>query len=186
MKVYVISGHAQNGKDTTGAMLKDCFERAGKKVLIVHYADLLKFICKTFFGWNGEKDEAGRTLLQHVGTDVIRKKTPDLWVNFVIYILSAFDAWDCVIIPDARFPNEIHNLITAGFDVTHIRVIRGGFDNGLTEEQKNHPSETALDFYPADYCLHNNGGLEDLREEVTNIFLEELHREEIYDPDRCR
>ena len=56
----------------------------GYSTLIVHYADLLKYMCKTFFGWNGEKDEFGRSLLQRVGTDCIRNVEPDYWVDFVI------------------------------------------------------------------------------------------------------
>ncbi len=41
----------------------------GYKVLIAHYADLVKYVAKTFFEWNGEKDEYGRSLLQHIGTE---------------------------------------------------------------------------------------------------------------------
>ena len=74
MKVITISGKAQNGKDTTARLLKDVLEDDGNTVLIAHYADLLKYICKQFFGWDGNKDEQGRHTLQYVGTDVIRKE----------------------------------------------------------------------------------------------------------------
>ena len=77
MKVILISGKARHGKDTLAGMMKEELERKSKRVLIAHYADLLKFICKNFFGWNGEKDDNGRALLQRVGTDVIRKQNPD-------------------------------------------------------------------------------------------------------------
>lgn len=36
-----------------------------------------------------------------------------------------------------------------------VRVVRPGFDNGLTDEQKSHPSETELDEYPFDYVVEN-------------------------------
>ena len=58
MKVITISGKAQNGKDTTAGLLKAALEADGYKVLITHYADLLKYICKQFFGWDGQKDDA--------------------------------------------------------------------------------------------------------------------------------
>ena len=45
MKVITISGKAQNGKDTTAGLLKAALEADGYKVLITHYADLLKYIC---------------------------------------------------------------------------------------------------------------------------------------------
>ncbi len=164
MKVITISGKAQNGKDTTAGFLKDALEADGYSVLITHYGDLLKYICQKFFNWNGEKDEKGRSLLQYVGTDVIRAEQPDFWVGFVSSILDLFpDTWDYVLIPDCRFPNEVNTLKSCGFDVTHLRVVRDGFESPLTPEQQNHPSETALDDTEPDYTIHNNGTLGDLR-----------------------
>lgn len=164
MKVITISGKAQNGKDTTAGFLKEALEADGYSVLITHYGDLLKYICQKFFGWNGEKDEKGRTLLQYVGTDVIRAEQPDFWVGFISNILDLFpDTWDYVLIPDCRFPNEVNTLKKCGFDVTHVRVVRDGFKSPLTSEQQKHPSETALDDTEPDYTIHNNGSLDELR-----------------------
>ena len=158
MKIITISAKAQHGKDYTANLIKERLESNGSKVLIAHYGDLLKYICKTFFGWNGEKDDFGRTLLQHVGTDIIRKQNPDYWVEFIVSILKLFpNEWDYVIIPDTRFPNENNNLKEQGFEVTTVRVIRPNFDNGSTEEQKKHESEIALDNFRFDYLLVNNG-----------------------------
>ena len=49
MKVICISGKAQNGKDTTANILKGFMEHDNYKVRIIHYADLLKFICRSIF-----------------------------------------------------------------------------------------------------------------------------------------
>ena len=68
-------------------MIEDRLTNRGERVLITHYADLLKFICTSYFGWNGLKDEDGRHLLQYVGTEVIRYKNPSLWVDFVAAML---------------------------------------------------------------------------------------------------
>jgi hypothetical protein len=162
MKVIVISGKAGHGKDTLASFLKEVLEQEGKKVLIAHYGDLLKYICKAFFNWNGEKDEFGRTLLQNVGTDVIRKQRPDFWVDFIADMLTLFpDKWDYVLIPDARFPNEICTLKNHGFNVFHARIVRPGFSK-LTEAQRQHISETALDNYEKDYIVNNDRGLNEL------------------------
>ena len=67
MQVIVISGKAQHGKDTTAGFLKDALEADGYPVLIAHYGDLVKYVCKMYLGWNGEKDEYGRSLLQYAG-----------------------------------------------------------------------------------------------------------------------
>lgn len=170
MKILCLSGKAQHGKDTVATMLTDSLEGLGNKVLTIHYADLLKFICKTYLKWDGEKDERGRTLLQWVGTDNIRRKSPNYWVDNVIEILQFFpDEWDYVIIPDCRFPNEIHQMKEA-FPTVHIRVIRTNFESPLTEEQQHHESEVALDDESPDYSLLNEGTLDDLRERV-HIFV---------------
>lgn len=163
MKVIVISGKAQHGKDTTAGFMKEFLEARGKKVLICHYGDLVKYVCKTFFNWDGQKDEKGRTLLQYVGTDLIRNVEPDYWVGFIESILNlcAYEAgWDYVLIPDCRFPNEVEYLRDNGQEVIHVRVIRQNFVSPLTEEQQKHPSETALDGYPYDYMLFNDRDLE--------------------------
>ena len=157
MNIICISGKAQHGKDTSAALLKDRLEAKGKKVLLTHYADLLKWMCANYFGWNGSKDAAGRTLLQRVGTDIIRAQEPDFWVNWIIKLLKLFpDEWDYVIIPDCRFPNEIESL-DAAFDIEiyHVRVVRSNFESQLSAEQKQHISETALDNFPYDFLLDN-------------------------------
>lgn len=162
MKIICISGKAQHGKDTAASYLKQFLELDGKRVLVTHYADLLKYICKTFFGWNGEKDEEGRALLQRVGTDVVRAMDMDFWTNFLLDILTFFpDEWDYVIVADCRFFNELHFFEQYGYDVTHVRVVRENYDSNLTEEQQNHESETALDDVVPDWIIDNSGSLSD-------------------------
>lgn len=163
MKIICISGKAQHGKDTTAKLLKEKLERNGYSVLVTHNGDLVKYICKSFFNWDGKKDEAGRNMLQTVGTDVVRTKNPNYWVGFIASVLDFFpDKWDWVLIPDCRFPNEISCLTDLGFDVTHVRVVRDDFDSPLTYEQQNHSSETSLDGCVPDYLIHNNGNLDSL------------------------
>lgn len=144
--------------------LKAALETYGYSSVITHYADLLKYICKQFFGWDGRKDEWGRFILQLVGTDAVRKKKPDYWVDFMLSIIELFPSiWNYWIIPDCRFPNEIDKLKEAGLDVIHLRVERDGFKSPLTDEQQNHLSETSLDDYKPDFVIHNGGSLHDLK-----------------------
>ena len=169
MKVICISAKARHGKDTAAEIMKEYLEMQGKKVLITHFADLLKYLCKALFNWDGNKDEKGRTLLQYIGTDVVGKKNPAYWAQFVAGVLSMFEnEWDYVLIPDCRYPVEIETMRQI-FDTTIVRVERPNFDNGLTEAQKNHPSEVDMDSYPFDYKILNNGTLEELRQEIYNF-----------------
>lgn len=174
MKVILISGHAQNGKDTVATMMERKLTQSGSKVLVAHYADLVKYICKTFFGWNGLKDRDGRTLLQYVGTDIVRSKRPSYWVDFIIDILDMFgENWDYVLIPDTRFPNEV-NAIKEQFDAIHVRVRRSSFNSPLTREQQMHPSETALDNVDPDFWIDNDKTLFELNEKINLFITEEL------------
>lgn len=173
MQVILISGKAQHGKDSTANILKNRLEKQNKKILITHYGDLVKYVCKTFFGWNGEKDEYGRTLMQRVGTDKIRRMYPDFWVYFVKDILTVFNnEWDYVFIPDCRFANEIKAFEEFGFDYITLRVTRLNYKSPLTEAQKAHESETALDDYIFDYYINSESGLDNLEIEVDKFIKE--------------
>lgn len=166
MKVITISAKAQHGKDYTANVLKEKLEDMGYSTLVCHYADLLKYICRQFFDWNGEKDEYGRSLLQHVGTEGVRSQKPDYWVDFIIDIINFFpNEWDYVIIPDTRFPNEIEKM-KENFSSIAVRVTRPNFENSLTEEQRQHLSEVALDGYNFDYEINNDGTPEGMKREV--------------------
>ena len=173
MKLILISAKLQHGKDTTAELLKIELENNGKRVLIAHYADLLKYICKTFFNWDGIKDEKGRSILQYVGTDVIRHQCIDYWVKFMMEFLFMFrKEWDYVLIPDTRFPNEIEYANSSWIgeeNVFTVRINRPKFNSGATQEQLNHPSECALDGYEFDYYIENNGTLEDLQTKCENL-----------------
>ena len=170
MKVVTVSGYAESGKDTVAQQIKAQIldQKFNAKVIILHYADMLKFICKQCYGWDGNKSEAGRALLQKVGTDIVRKKDPNFWVDMVVKILKMFeDEWDFVIIPDCRFHNEA-DVMKREFNATCVRVVRPGYQNHLTEEQRHHASEISMDDYEFDYII-NNPGDEGLEENVAEF-----------------
>lgn len=164
--IICISGQAGAGKDTAARILRTLLsegDRSADKTLIAHNADLLKYICEKFFSWNGYKDEVGRSLLQHIGTDVVRTKDPDFWVNFLVNILRMFpDKWDFLIVPDARYPNEIERFKAAGHPTVHIHIERPGLVSALTQEQQEHSSETALADTVPDVTICNDGEVADL------------------------
>lgn len=179
LKVIVVSGKAGSGKDTAANMLYEFLQQDGFSCLVTHYAAPLKFVCKAFFDWDGDKDEGGRSLLQYVGTDVVRARNPDFWVNFIADMLEMFEGqWDFVVIPDTRFPNEITGLRDRGFEVTHLRITRKGLVSKLTDEQQAHSSETALDDVTPDYTLENDEGLDRLEEKITHFAREVLYDED--------
>lgn len=152
-RIICIGGHARNGKDTIAIFLKDKYEAQGKKVLHINLGNYVKFVASSYFNWNGEKDEIGRTILQQVGTEIVRSKNPDFWVNTVIEFIKVFDDFDYIIIPDVRFSNEITKLIDENYDVTSIRVTKLNGKSNLTLKQLQHISETEMDNYRFDYYI---------------------------------
>ena len=165
MKILVISGKSGSGKDTFANIMKEKLEQQGKRCLVIHFADLVKHYATDYYGWNGEKDEEGRTLLQTLGTDKVRAIMPEYWAEAVAKFLAAitcFNDFDVAFIPDARFPNEIETVFEYNQDSVSIRVERYN-ENGsmylnpdFTQEQLNHPSEVSLDKYPFDYIVENH------------------------------
>lgn len=176
VKVILISGKARSAKDTFAAALQKNLEANGKRVLNIHYADFLKFFCTRYLGWNQQKDDYGRSLLQRVGTQVVRKNYEHAWTDIMIAVLRGMRTeYDFCLIPDTRFPNEIEDLMVANTkifpleekfaeEITTLRVERPFFDNGLTPEQKAHESETALDDWEFDSYFLNIGTLQDLED----------------------
>lgn len=172
IKTILLAGEAEHGKTASAILIKEKLEFLGKKCLIINFADYLKFICKQYFGWNGNKDEQGREILQTVGTDIVRKKSPDFWVEAVINFIKVFsDDYDYFLVGDCRFPEEITCFKYNNIDALSVKVVRLNFKNKLTEKQRKHPSETALDDFQFDYTIRSNSGLDFLSIEVDK-FLE--------------
>lgn len=115
MYIIGLCGKAGAGKTTFANMLIDNFIKLTdmhKGAMILPYAKALKDLALSI-GWNGEKDDKGRRLLQLLGTDVCRNCIDeDYWVK----------AWDkqrqeaiadnieLFIADDVRFLNEVSRI----------------------------------------------------------------------------
>lgn len=174
----ILSGKSGSGKDAVAKFMKEELAKHGKKALVIHYADAVKWFCKDFLNWNGEKDEVGRSLLQMVGTDLVRAIHPNFWTGIVVGLIQAFEPtsdFDIAIIPDARFPNEVDISLASLKNSVSVRIERTNTDGtpwinpALTEAQRNHPSETSLDVFAFDYVIHNDEDLDTLRESAITI-----------------
>ena len=74
IKVYLICGKARSGKDTIAAILKEKLENNNYKVCTIQIMRTLKGYLKDYFDWDGSEENKPRTLLQTMGTELIRKK----------------------------------------------------------------------------------------------------------------
>ena len=184
MKVILISGKAQHGKDTCGKFLDIELRAKGFSTITMHFGDAVKYVCEKYYDWNGIKDERGRSILQTVGTEIVRRKDEHFWTDFVGRLASTFD-YDYIIIPDWRFEEE-HERLLQWFDFNDIITIRMErfekweeegekipfVNEAMTLSQLAHRSETELDNYPCQYHIVNTT-LEALEESI-NYILEEI------------
>lgn len=177
--IILISGKAEHGKDT---FVNLCMEQINSRKykynhninpMVARFADPLKFIARTYFGWDGEKDEKGRHLLQQLGTERGHQIIPGIWSKFIsdVVLIKSPDI-NTVFIPDWRFPEEYYDLVNYDYQdnyvlnkiryyndipveyVVHtVRVVRINHESKLTAEQLKHASETALDDFEFDYVI---------------------------------
>ena len=182
MKIYLISGKAEHGKDTLGSYLKDEYEKRGKKCCIMHFSAYLKYYAYTYFGWDQEKEQKPRELLQKLGQEIIREKLnkPYFLIDRAIEdieILNHF--YDVFIITDVRLPLEIETMKNNFENVTSIHIHRSNFiETKLNEKQRLHWTEVALDQYQNfDYKVENTT-LEQLNKTAEAIVRKEEYKDE--------
>lgn len=174
MKVIGIAGKAQHGKTYMAKLLKEKLESKGNKVILINYADYLKYVGMQYMGWDGKKDEKGRTFLQQFGTEIVRGQDDTFWVETVCRLLNVLvNLFDYAIIADCRFPGEFYH-IDKTYDTISLHIKRLNFDNGLTEKQLGHSSETALNGFQFDYKMECESGIDNLKTECNKCigFLE--------------
>lgn len=102
-----------------------------------------------------------RHLLQTLGTEWGRSCVhPDVWLMcWRATATSYLNAGVPVVVDDLRFPNEADLIRALGGQLWHIH-------RPSTERGTTHASEGALDAYPFDRHLTNDGSFHDLYEQV--------------------
>ena len=173
--LYLVSGKARHGKDTFSGYLKNAYEKDGKKVIITQLSKYIKYYAREMTGWNLTEEDKPRTLLQTLGTDIIREKLgmEDLFIRRMIDDIKIFSCfYDAIIISDVRLRLEMDMLKESYPDAIGVNIFRPDFDNGLTEEQKKHKTEVDLDDYDK-FDLHIvNTTLEKLEEDANKLYID--------------
>jgi hypothetical protein len=146
-------GPAGSGKDTAA----EVFFRAGYER--VAFADPIKGIAVQYFGWNGQKDDRGRKLLQDIGM-AGRAYDPECWLrhmrwsNPVRYKKPA-------VITDVRFENEAQWIRRNGGKL--VRIIRPELTVG------EHISETEQKNIACHHEIYNSGSVQDLHINIEQL-----------------
>jgi hypothetical protein len=170
-----ITGRKRSGKDTIANYL---VKKYGFVKLA--FADSLKESCKIIFGFSDdqvygdEKDvidsywgHSPREILQNVGTELFRKRLPELcpntspeiWIKSVDRKIQQLkkSGHTLFVISDIRFQNELDYVVRN--NGVSFRVIRPSL---LHDSNSNHESEIHVDNLCTDYDFNNNGSKTDL------------------------
>lgn len=175
-KIFLLHGKARSGKNFTAEIMKQEYEKQGKKVLICGFADPVKDTMTRYFGITDFKSAEGRTAIQHYATDICRTENAFTWAKIMsTWLYAVRKLFDVVIFADWRFLSEREQIVwdwySVGCDVKTVQILRGGENwSDLNEVQKSHQSETELDNYKNfDYTIYNDKDKEYIREQVEKI-----------------
>lgn len=172
-KIFLMCGKAKHGKDTFSSYLKAVYEKKGKKVIITQLSKYIKYYAREITGWNLTEEDKPRELLQQLGTSLIRQKLnkDNLFIDRMIDDIEIFSYfYDVIIISDVRLEKEINDLRKAYPNLICVKIFRPNFDNGLTDEQKNHLTEIGLDNYNGFDVKIENTTLDKLRESTEKLY----------------
>lgn len=179
-RIYLLHAHAQSGKDTCAAMMKEEYEKRGKRVIIIAFADYVRMCLDKYYGIKDYKTPEGRTIIQHFATDLVRKNDPTFWGRTVGDLLRAIeDDFDYAIIPDWRFENEYTCLANrfAPHIIVQVGIYRPNNEatDNMTETQRKHQSETEMnDYKNFDYNIINeHGKLEETKKQIIKMIEKE-------------
>ena len=176
--VIGLCGKAGCGKGTVADLIKEIrgeqFFMGDTTVEIFPMAQQLKDIATYQFGWNGEKDEKGRKLLQTLGTECGRMYGgEDFWVNKwelavsrwrFQFLRNSDDECPIAICDDVRFDNEAKRIRDLGGHIVHI--VGRAYDMGSNNA---HASEAGINPELIDFELINDGSMVDFQNAIKNL-----------------
>lgn len=171
MIVIGFSGKAEHGKTTAAQAYKKIINDSVPelKVEIIPLAKRMKEQAK-MVGWDGQKDEKGRRLLQEISWPIKHYHGEDIYAKWC-YEQALEQNLDILLIDDVRMFAEVcyfDNLFDIGeIDAFYlIRIDRPNYKSHLTEEQLKDISETQLDNYTFDIEISNTSSIDVLGENV--------------------
>lgn len=175
--IFIVAGKANAGKDTTCELINSYIKRKGLKSINLQFSSYIKTYAKNITNWSGSEDDKPRSLLQMLGTEIIRNQIDQkFFIKRIIDDIKVYSYYfDVITISDARFPDEITDIVNSFDKVCKIYIKRPDFVNKLNESEKMHSTELALDNYNEfDYFIVNDGSIDELNNKIINIIDEVL------------
>jgi len=175
--ITLISGRAGEGKSAFAHACQDVLVKEHNiSSATIPFARMVKDTA-LFMGWDGEKDDKGRKLLQEIG-NVGRAYDIDIWARHAAEFINSHPAeFEFVFIDDWRFPNEGKYIQEHFWPSQTVRIFRPKqFHALLNTPLYNDVSEISLpetlEYY--DHIVDNSGTLNDLKESAKKFVADTL------------
>jgi hypothetical protein len=169
MKIVIINGSAETGKDKFVKIFKDKFENL--RVKNISSVDKVKSVAEIAFGWNGKKDDKSRKML----SDMKR-----VWSEFndgpTKYVFEKIDI-------DTKYCIEKNKKLENNIYFLHIREpeeidkVKNKYEKNCitllirknTEYIPSNYSDKNVENYKYDYIIENNGDIKELEKNVVKF-----------------
>lgn len=164
MKIILLGGKANSGKDTTAEIIDQYYRDRGLDVVNIQIAFYIKMYAKEIAKWDGDNETKPRQLLQDLGTELIRKQIDEnFFIKRIIQDIDVYSRYfDIITISDGRLPEEFAAIKLAYPETVTVHVTRPGYVSKLSKGQKAHVTEALVDEIEYDYDIVNDSTIEDL------------------------
>ena len=171
MKIILLGGKANSGKDSTAEYIDEYYRSRGLDVVNIQIAYYIKMYAKQIAHWDGDNETKPRQLLQDLGTELIRRQIDEYF--FIKRILQDIDIYsryfDVITISDGRLPEEFASIKVAYPETVTVHVTRPNYNSRLSKKQKEHVTESLVDDIEYDYDIVNDGTLDDLQKKAIEL-----------------
>lgn len=170
MQIFIISGKAQAGKDTTAKFIHDYYTKKNQKCINLQFSSYIKMYAKNICSWNGEEETKPRTFLQDLGQHIRNKINVDFFINRIIEDIKVYSKYyNIITISDTRLIREIEKIKETFPESISIHILRKT-SNNLNEKETNHKTEIELDnYHNFNHIINNDKTLKDLENKIISL-----------------
>ena len=168
--IVMVTGKAGSGKDTFFKLAKRYYAYTHVTIRDFAFADKVKEVAYAC-GWDGNKDDKGRKLLQDVGA-IGRAYNKNVWINYILKDIKNLDRGITPIITDLRFSNE-YTVIrdTLKEPIYVVKIVGRQSDLGNNANDVSEAGLTEEELGTKFITIDNSGTMEEFEANVNNALM---------------